>query len=117
MNMSLITSNVRMLALTCTLCLLPGTATTASTDWQDDIIYFVLIDRYADGDPGNNQRVERHNPGGYHGGDLKGLIQQLDELIEQSRVLMTALALWELNPRAIDFTLCTFLVQSCVPLV
>lgn len=48
--------------------------------WSDEIIYFVLIDRFADGDSSNNQRVQRKNPGGYHGGDLKGLTQQLDEI-------------------------------------
>jgi glycosidase len=44
------------------------------------VLYFVLVDRFADGDPGNNRGVDRSNPGGWHGGDLKGLTQQLDEL-------------------------------------
>lgn len=80
--MSPITFKTLLLALASLLCLLPDIAISASADWQDEVIYFVLIDRYADGDPGNNQKVERHNPGGYHGGDLKGLTQQLGELAD-----------------------------------
>jgi len=64
----------------------------AAPDWSDDILYFVLIDRYADGDSTNNRRVERSNPGGYHGGDLKGLTQHLDELAD-----LGITALW-INP-------------------
>jgi glycosidase len=64
----------------------------AAPDWSDEILYFVLIDRYADGDSTNNRRVERSNPGGYHGGDLKGLAQHLDELAD-----LGITALW-INP-------------------
>ncbi|MDD5471802.1 MAG: alpha-amylase family glycosyl hydrolase [Sideroxydans sp.] len=55
-------------------------------------MYFVLIDRYADGDRSNNQKVEQANPGGWHGGDLKGLTRQLDELSD-----LGVTALW-INP-------------------
>jgi alpha-amylase len=67
-------------------------------DWSDAIIYFVLIDRFADGDAANNARVERRNPGGYHGGDLTGLARQLDEI-----AALGATAIW-INPvvRQID---------------
>jgi glycosidase len=53
-----------------------------SPDWRDQIIYFVMTDRFADGDPRNNDqgageydptRVDRYN-----GGDLKGLRERLD---------------------------------------
>lgn len=60
--------------------------------WSDEIIYFVLIDRFADGDSSNNQLVQRKNPGGYHGGDLKGLTQQLDEIAD-----LGATVIW-INP-------------------
>lgn len=49
-------------------------------NWSDAILYSVLIDRFADGDVTNNAHVDRRNPGGYHGGDLQGLTQQLDEI-------------------------------------
>lgn len=64
----------------------------AATDWSDEVLYFVLIDRFADGDSTNNLRVERNNPGGFHGGDLKGLTQHLDELAD-----LGVTALW-INP-------------------
>jgi alpha-amylase len=48
--------------------------------WSDDILYFVLVDRFADGDPGNNVSVDRKAKGAFHGGDLKGLLAQLDEI-------------------------------------
>ena len=62
------------------------------TDWNDAIIYFVLVDRSADGDDSNNQHVDRKNPGGWHGGDLQGLIDQLDEIAD-----LGATAIW-INP-------------------
>lgn len=48
------------------------------SDWRDEIIYQVLVDRFADGDPNNNFNVNKLNPGGYHGGDWEGLINKLD---------------------------------------
>ena len=67
-------------------------ASWAASDWSGDILYSVIIDRFADGDSGNNLSVERSNPGGYHGGDLKGLTQHLDELAD-----LGITALW-INP-------------------
>lgn len=61
-------------------------------DWSDAIIYFILIDRFADGDSTNNTHVDRHNPGGYHGGDLSGLRAQLDEVAD-----LGATVIW-INP-------------------
>jgi len=69
-----------------------GVQPARAADWSGEVLYFVLIDRFADGDRSNNQRVERRNPGGYHGGDLKGLIQQLPELAD-----LGVTALW-INP-------------------
>jgi alpha-amylase len=77
--------------LSCIFSLFPAFS-WAAADWSDDILYFVLIDRFADGDSANNRRVERNNPGGYHGGDLKGLTQHLDELAD-----LGITALW-INP-------------------
>jgi alpha-amylase len=52
----------------------------ATRPWSDDILYFVLVDRFADGDPGNNAKVDRGAKGAFHGGDLKGLTEQLEEI-------------------------------------
>ena len=53
----------------------------------DDVIYLIMIDRFADGDPSNNappgsppEANDRNNPRGYHGGDLRGVINQLSYL-------------------------------------
>src|SRR2546423_11748651 len=48
--------------------------------WSDDILYFVLVDRFADGDRGNDANVDRKAKGAFHGGDLKGLLAQLNEI-------------------------------------
>jgi alpha-amylase len=47
-------------------------------DWRDEVIYQVLIDRFADGDVSNDYRVNRAAPARYHGGDWKGLADRLD---------------------------------------
>jgi glycosidase len=51
-------------------------------DWREEIIYQVLIDRFADGDAGNNWRVDVSAPGKWHGGDWRGLEEKLDYLDE-----------------------------------
>src|SRR5688572_2144859 len=53
-----------------------------SPNWADQVIYFVMLDRFADGDPSNNDQgagefdptVNSH----YSGGDLQGVIDRLD---------------------------------------
>ncbi|APR85310.1 Neopullulanase [Minicystis rosea] len=47
-------------------------------DWRDEIIYQVLVDRFANGDAGNDYRVDFSSLGHYHGGDWKGLEDKLD---------------------------------------
>jgi glycosidase len=48
--------------------------------WSEEVLYFVLVDRFVDGDPGNDQDVDRSAPGAFHGGDLAGLTAHLDEI-------------------------------------
>ncbi|WP_396270721.1 alpha-amylase family glycosyl hydrolase [Ideonella sp.] len=52
-----------------------------SPDWRDQIIYFAMTDRFADGDPSNNdQGAGEYRPGSsayFQGGDLMGLRQRL----------------------------------------
>lgn len=47
-------------------------------DWRDEIIYQILVDRFADGDPNNNWNVDKNAMGSYHGGDWQGIIDRLD---------------------------------------
>lgn len=51
-------------------------------DWRDAILYFVVLDRFADGDPTNDRNVQRAEKGTFHGGDLPGLIARLDDLAD-----------------------------------
>jgi glycosidase len=53
----------------------------------DDVIYLIMPDRFADGDPSNDQppqaapgTYDRKSPKAYHGGDLKGVQQHLPYL-------------------------------------
>jgi len=43
----------------------------------NDIIYFVITDRFCDGNPSNDQGVNLENPRAYHGGDFDGLISKI----------------------------------------
>ena len=53
----------------------------------DDLIYLIMTDRFADGDPSNNAPAnspaaanDRKNPRSFHGGDLRGIINRLPYL-------------------------------------
>lgn len=52
-----------------------------SPDWRDQVLYFVMIDRFADGNPANNDfGAGEYRPGDnsrYQGGDFAGLTQRL----------------------------------------
>jgi neopullulanase len=55
----------------------------------DDVIYLIMTDRFADGDLSNNAPTDapatandRKNPRGYHGGDFRGIINNLPYLKE-----------------------------------
>ncbi len=65
------------------------TTVTPQRDWTDAILYFVVLDRFADGDAANNAGVDRSAKGAFHGGDLKGLTARLDEIAD-----LGATALW-----------------------
>lgn len=76
----------RMLAALATALLpQPGVAAPAPVDpaWRATTVYFLLTDRFANGDPGNDREVGRRPDGGllrsYAGGDLKGLTQRIEQ--------------------------------------
>jgi glycosidase len=52
----------------------------ASLDWRDQVIYQVVVDRFADGDVNNDFDVQAGVPGSFQGGDWQGLIDHLDYL-------------------------------------
>ncbi len=61
-----------------------GKPARSGGDFRDDTIYFVMTDRYVDGDPGNDDIYgDEYRPGNlkyYQGGDFKGLIDNLDHI-------------------------------------
>ena len=84
-------SIVRALLLGCLLACAPGGARARaadgplhvpSPDWRDQVIYFVMTDRFDDGDASNNdQGAGEYAPADgarYNGGDLRGLSRRLD---------------------------------------
>lgn len=82
----------------------PGPSTTAglhvpSPDWRDQVIYFVMIDRFDDANPSNNdQLVDEYDPADpshYSGGDIKGITRRLDYIKG-----LGATALWITPPVA-----------------
>jgi glycosidase len=53
---------------------------TPQADWSEAILYFVITDRWADGDLTNDVNVDRTAKGTFHGGDFRGLREHLDEI-------------------------------------
>ncbi|MBD1381691.1 type I pullulanase [Metabacillus arenae] len=55
-------------------------------DWDEARIYFLLTDRFYDGDPSNNnpngENYNTSHPETYHGGDIEGITEKLDYLDE-----------------------------------
>ena len=45
---------------------------------REDLIYYLLTDRFYDGDLSNNQNARKKDPSAYHGGDFQGIIDKLD---------------------------------------
>lgn len=59
-----------------------GALHVPSPDWRDQVVYFLMTDRFADGDPRNNdQGFGEYDPrrgSHYSGGDLRGIVRRLD---------------------------------------
>ncbi len=72
----------------------PGSAARAGFD-SSDLIYLIMPDRFANGNPDGDSHPETHeeanrtDPGGRHGGDIRGIINHLDYIKE-----IGATAIW-----------------------
>jgi glycosidase len=71
----------------CLVALLLSLVPLHARPWTEDVMYFVLTDRFHDGDPANNTPAGsdpllydplQKNIGMYHGGDLRGLEQAIE---------------------------------------
>ncbi|MDE7510475.1 MAG: hypothetical protein K2M62_10155, partial [Muribaculaceae bacterium] len=64
----------------------PQVARSEYFTWKNANIYFVLTDRFYNGDTSNDESYHRHKVAGgtnvatFHGGDIKGLTEKLDYL-------------------------------------
>ena len=56
----------------------PATLGTHVEDWRDEVIYQVLVDRFADGDVNNDWHIQPGYLARFQGGDWKGLEDHLD---------------------------------------
>ncbi|MXN91213.1 alpha-amylase [Flavobacterium sp. Sd200] len=71
-----------------------NSATRQSYD-SSDMVYLIMPDRFANGNPNNdstkntNEKADRNNLNGRHGGDIEGIIKNLDYIKE-----LGATALW-----------------------
>src|SRR5215831_3958403 len=72
-----------------TLCLIalglvipPPAGALDATSWSQQSIYFLLTDRFSNGNTGNDNyggfNADRNDPRKWHGGDFQGVINKLD---------------------------------------
>jgi alpha-amylase len=78
--------SIALFSLLFTSCSSTKTSTAASKTpfvWENANVYFLLIDRFNNGDKTNDQNYNRNKPTGklrgFEGGDIRGVIQKLDE--------------------------------------
>ena len=68
---------------------------------RDDVIYLIMPDRFADGDPSNDRPVnstgayDRNNPMAYHGGDLRGIREHLSYLRDLGVTTLWLTPVWK----------------------
>ncbi|TRX39415.1 glycoside hydrolase family 13 protein [Flavobacterium restrictum] len=86
----------------------PNSAQRKSYD-ASDMIYLIMSDRFANGNPKNDsnptviEKANRSNPGGRHGGDIAGMIQNLDYLKELGVTTLWPTPLCEDNDKAYSY--------------
>lgn len=51
--------------------------TPTAFDWRDGVMYFVLLDRFENGDPTRDKKENTEWPADFQGGDLQGLINKI----------------------------------------
>lgn len=63
-------------------CSQVGAVEKEERNWQDEIVYTITIDRFFNGDAGNDIDVNIQDPLAFHGGDFKGVMDKLDYIKE-----------------------------------
>jgi neopullulanase len=68
---------------------------------RDDVIYLIMPDRFADGDPSNDRPpgstglYDRSQPHAYHGGDLRGIREHLEYLHDLGVTTLWLTPVWK----------------------
>jgi neopullulanase len=68
---------------------------------RDDVIYLIMPDRFADGDPSNDKPpgstgvCDRSNPRAYHGGDIRGIRDHLGYLHDLGVTTLWLTPIWK----------------------
>jgi len=76
---------------------------------SSDMMYLIMPDRFANGNPNNdsnpklNEKADRSLPGGRHGGDIQGVINQLDYLQELGVTALWSTPLCEDNDKGYSY--------------
>lgn len=76
---------------------------------QDDILYLIMPDRFANGDPSNDVpkgsegMTDRSQSRRWHGGDLAGVTQHLDYIHELGATAVWLTPWWKQNPGTSDY--------------
>ncbi len=60
--------------------LLVGAPQAGKVSAPGGLVYFVMVDRFANGDRSNDGKVDLEDPAAFHGGDLQGVLDRLDWL-------------------------------------
>jgi len=64
---------------------------------NDDVVYLIMPDRFANGDTSNDKDIDRKNPRAWHGGDFRGIKNKLPYLKELG-ITAVWLTPWYDNP-------------------
>lgn len=76
---------------------------------SSDMMYLIMPDRFANGNPNNDstadtqEKADRKNPGGRHGGDIEGIIQNLDYIKSTGATALWSTPLCEDNDKAYSY--------------
>lgn len=90
-----------------------GAAAAAPVDWRDEAIYMVMTDRFRNGDPSNDLDSVPGKADWWQGGDLQGVIDELDYIkdLGMTAIWITPVAeqmrggyhgYWTLDPYRVD---------------
>jgi alpha-amylase len=105
--------NAVLAAIVVVASLLPAGPAAAPIDWRDEAIYMVMTDRFRNGDPSNDQDSVPGKADWWQGGDLQGVIDELDYIKElgMTAIWITPVAeqikggyhgYWTLDPYKVD---------------